>query len=864
MRIIKPMSLGLLSRNFEFRRKFHLGVSVLSFMPIGERVSLLPETAMWGFLAENLAPEIPIDAAMPKHGGEFIATAQAFAPGGKPVTSLRIGVQLGARIKTLNISGDRLWDGKYASQPQPFTKMPVDWQHAYGGKTFADNPLGIGAEAVNAAPDRLMKLPNIIEPSGEALRPAGFSGIDITWPQRARLAGTHDAAWLKDHFPGFPPDIDWRFFNIAPPDQQFTESLKGNEPYAFENLHPTRPLITGKLPSIAPRLFATRKSAEGFEEVALSLTTVWFFPHMERMVLVHHGSIQVAEEDASDIASITLGADPQGALRPAGEFAEAMRLRTEKTGAAGARAMNDAMLVPKDWLIPDPAIAAMQKLLEGEGLRLARIRPRLEREREKLGQKITAEGMEPELPPLPPEEKVPSLEELPAYIEQLQAQGKARQLEAEAKFAEAEADLKTRGVDTSLLAANRNAKPKGPPAFSASSMTAELQKMADQFRERGIPAATLEARLADPAAAAELLKAQADIRNGYRLIAHRQSRADAASPARTAEIRDWLTGKSNPGQGAETYDLHGADLSGLDLSGKNLAGVCLDGATLTGANLSRARLTHAVLSHADLRGCNFDGAELSGANLGKADLRQSSFRGTILKKTILSGADLTGANFEAADLEAADLGEAKFLGSSFAKASAPGLVLMKTSLRDWRAPGIMLHKATFIEVDFSGAMLAHAVITGCSFLNCTLEGVNLSGATLTKSCFVSGSSVQSVQFSGADLTTVNFRDTAMAHCDFTRATLLGADLSGADLSHCIFTRAHAATARFTAANLQHASLLHGNFSNADFARADFRGSNLTGANFYEANIARAKFDTSTQRTGLQMVRMRYQPVLTPS
>jgi len=865
MRVVKPMALSVLSRPFEFRRKFHLGVAVMAFVPVQDEPALLAETGMWAFLAEHLPPDIPVDTGMPKRGAEFIAAATAYAPGGRAVESLRAGIQLGSCIKTLNVIGDRVWDGRQASPPAPFVSMPIEWARAYGGKNFPENPAGRAADMQAASPDAPVPLPNVVYPGEDRPRPAGFGAIDLTWPQRARLAGTHDDQWLREDFPGFAKDIDWRFFNIAPADQQFPASLTGTESYAFENLHPEHKLITGRLPGIAPRLFVTRKNMPGFEEIPLALTTVWFFPAQSRMVLIHHGAADVAEEDASDITHLVAGADPQGSLRPAGAFEEAMRLRTEKSAASAARAMDDGMLVPKDWVVPDPAIAAQQAAMAGEGLAQSRILPRMAREREKMAEKLAAKGLDPEkhLPPLPEAEPPPAPEDLPAFIAKKQQDAEAAKIHAQEEIAKGEAKLAALGIDTSANKAKREAKPKGPPAFTAAGARRRLEAQAARLRELGVDASQAEARLADPDVQAEWARTEAALRAAYRLGAHHQDKADSAAAARNEEIRDWLTGKSSPPPDADIYDLHGLDLAWTNLTGKHLANLTLDGANLTGTNFSRARFNNSVLAHAILRLCKFDGADLSGANLGRAQAQDASFRHAVLKKTIFSGADLSNANFEHADLEGVDFSDAILAGARFDNASAPGLLLMKTSLREWRAPGITLDKATFIEVDFSGAFLAGAVLNGVSFLNCRLEGVNFSGARLTKSCFVNNCTVESVQFAGADLSFVNFRDTAMSNCEFTEANLTGADFSGADLTGALLPRVNATDARFTAAILRAARLTHGNFMGADLARADLRGADLTDGGFVGANLARAKLDTETRRTGMQMTRMRYLPFHQP-
>ena len=262
MRVVKPMALGLLSRSFEHGHCFHLGLSVLCFVPLGAQPMLYAETAMWNFLPAVLPPELAIDAAIPKSGSEFLVVGSAFAPGGAPVPALRASVRLGNRSKSLNVFGDRHWlAGDRPSQPVPFASMPLDWAHAYGGPGDADNPPGKGTQPIDTPDGRRMPLPNIVDPAQGAAayrRAAGFGPRDVTWRPRAQLAGTHDDRWLQDDFPGFPRDIDWRFFNLAPEDQQFPHPLLGDEPYALENLHPHHPLLEGRLPGIAPRAFVVR------------------------------------------------------------------------------------------------------------------------------------------------------------------------------------------------------------------------------------------------------------------------------------------------------------------------------------------------------------------------------------------------------------------------------------------------------------------------------------------------------------------------------------------------------------------------------------------------------------------------------
>jgi hypothetical protein len=382
VRVIKPETLSLLTRPFEFRREFWLGVAVLAFVPIGDTPVLLPEAAMWPFLSEELPPDLPLDAAIPKVRAEFLAVAHCQAPDAVAAPLVRTGIQLGPLIKLLDVHGDRMLDQRTRgiSKAVPFEHMPIDWSHAYGGPGFADNPLGKSLLATDA-PTGTVPVHNILNPRlgrDGARMPVSYGPVDQAWPSRARFAGTYDDAWLKQDFPGFARDIDWRFFNAASADQWLSEPLKGDETCAFKNLHPEQKLLKGRLPGMAPRLFLVRKSDAGsFEEVPLSLTTVWFFPHRERMALVHHGRARIAQEDASDIARVVIGADLLNALRPADEFRAVMVKRADTKGRA-AHALRDADLVPVQ-LLP-PAATGPVAEPEGPGRAVARARKRAERE----------------------------------------------------------------------------------------------------------------------------------------------------------------------------------------------------------------------------------------------------------------------------------------------------------------------------------------------------------------------------------------------------------------------------------------------------------------------------------------------------
>ena len=869
MKIIKPGCLSLLTRPYEFRRQFGLGIAVIAFLPVGDEPSLLPEPAMWPFLAEELPPDHALDAAIPKVQAEFLAMAHAFAPDGMPSAQVTTGIRLGETVKTLDVFPDRRRDrnGALVEDPTPFTAMKLDWSRAYGGPDIAGNPLGLGSVPLPGAAEAVFPVPNILNIKlGRAAltTPVGYGPVDQTWPLRAKMAGTYGDLWLKEDFPGFPRDIDWRYFNLASSDQWLKDGLNGDEEYAFKNLHPMRPLLRGRLPGLAPRVFLVRKTiAASFEEIVLSLTTVWFFPHRERILLIWHGTGTIAEEDGSDVARVVLGADRMNALRPAADFHAVMVQRADTANGA-LYALRDEQLVPAEWIRRDPALALPDLETSPLGQILNRQRRKAERERQKIISDLEVQGLDPAryVPPLPPPPKMPTLEELPEFVAALQKEAEAEKAKAEAVIAEQKAEatrqLVAAGLTEKEVQKKLGAKAGGPPAFSAAATLADMARQVTAMRVLGQLTFELEEKLTSPVLAAQFAHAEAAIRDGYRMGAHHQGPANAATPEQSAKIRASLAGDSAAARAL--YDLHGADLSGMDLSGVDLSGVCLDGAILTGIRFAGAKLVNAVLAHADMTGCILDGADLSGASLGKARLAGASLRGANMKKAVLAGADLTDACLSGADLEDADLMETIVVNADFSNVHAPGILMLKLSLAGFFAPGTNFDKAKFIECDLSKAYFAGASLHRAAFVETCLDGADLEGARLEKAVFVKQSKLDGARLRGADLTGVNLREISMIRADLDGAIATGADFSGADMRGVYMPRVMADNARFVATNLNGANLHGGSYARADFSRADLRGADLSGISVYEANLPRVKLDPNTRRAGMFRTRMRYLPL----
>ncbi len=874
MKVIKPQKLGVLTRTFEHGGRCHFTVSVLVFFPFDAPHALLSEIDLWKFLPKELGQEGAVDDAMPKPHGEVLVTGRAF-PVRSPQPACTVRVQIGAIDKTLRVVGDRVW-GKddIPTSPEPFTDLPLTYDRSFGGEGYPMNPTGRGAVSLPGPRGPVRPLPNIEDPrhlvrspKDRPVLPAGLGPYEFTWPQRFAKAGTYDTAWLKTRFPGLADDVDLTMFNTAPADQWLQGYFVGDERFVLEHLHPSRPVLEGRLPGVSTRVFVNRRtpSGERFSEVSTRLDTVRFFPHAERGVLVYRGVTQVAEDDADDVLQLVVACEDLGAPRAVSHYEDVFRARMDRQKGV-LLALRDSDLMPpaRDGDIPppaepDPLVAAVAT----EGLLRQNLRRRAEREHEKLVERVQDAGLDPavHVAPLPPEPPPPDLENLTATVEQAQAQAAEARSEAENRKAQAEAQMREvceqHGMDYEKLVAQAREGSGGPPKFSAETELAKLHALAEQSRAAGGTSPELEALAADPTLAQRLREGEQKLRESYRRFAQYFPAAarltgDASTRLREEVLRAIAAGESLAGR-----DLTGVDLTDCNLSGADFHDALMESAVLAYCDLRNANLSGAVLARADISYARLHGTNLEGANLGGARLCHSWLGGsTRLAGATLAKADISHAVLTGADLTGADFLEAVFIGANLADVVAPKVLFYKPDFT-----GVI-----FARADLGGATVIEAKLTGTDFTNAKLEGAVFVTAVGERPVFheawlknlrvVQDSSLEHADFRGAVLTSANLRGTLLSGSDFTAASLRGVDFSNCKLSAARFVGADAREARFVRADLTDAVFTHADLLSADFQKARLGGADFSSASLYRADLARARMDDRTKLDGANVKHVR--------
>ncbi len=270
---------------------------------------------------------------------DVVLNGHAYSPKQQPCQKLIVGLKVGDVRKEVYVVGDRNViyvsgsDPKF-SDPEPFTKMELKYERAYGGiDVFSDsknsyaygrNPVGRGFVVKNAKEclDRL-KLPNLEDPKDRLTPerlcvgdfqqgwtkqpvPCSLGWYPKTWLPRAAFAGVmpgdrkfeqemrsvyaklipaeHQAAYQKTNL----PDMDFRFFNGASIGLS-VPYLHGGETVVADFLT-EEPRFQFQLPKERPTI--SIDIGEGAQEPSVALHTVMIHMDQRQLDLVWRGAIE--------------------------------------------------------------------------------------------------------------------------------------------------------------------------------------------------------------------------------------------------------------------------------------------------------------------------------------------------------------------------------------------------------------------------------------------------------------------------------------------------------------------------------------------------------------------------------------------
>lgn len=814
MKIVKPLAISPLTRVYRMHGREHLGVAALLIATLGDEPKLLAESALWRLAGDELRG-YPLDMALPKACPEFLVSGYAYGKYASDphACACEVGVRIAGLEKRLRVCGDRQWAGARITAPRPFERLPIDWDLAYGGAGCADNPRGRGAHAREGAPRDLPNVEYAHSPmrfAHEQPAPAGFCPVDAAWPARAGLYGALDRQWQEEDCPGFPRTLDPRYFNIAPADQQLPElrAFPDGARYELTHMHPDHATLAGNLPALRARSFVVRRGSDAPEEMPMRLTTAWFVPHRERVILIYHGVTPVRAFDASDVQTVLFGAEASGHARPADWYRQVIEWRTRDDRAA-LYALRDRDLLPEHALAPEAAATPEP--------------PQQSAKQRQLRERLSVF-------PDAPRAQTPAPDRLAEFVEQQQALADEKRAALEA--------MRRELATSEVFSVGRR---RGPPGRIAPADE-------EPARHAGASAESPDIRA---------LERDADerLRGLYQQCAQHQDAPARLHGAAARARRECVASAAAAGQSLQGADLTGADLSGMDLRGARLAGAMLENADLSDADLTGADLSRTVLVRADLTRAKLVDARLTAANLSLAHCERTDFSGSDLSDGIFeqvhlrdcrfNGSVLASTRFDACRFDAVDFGRATLRELIFIEQSFSGVSFSDATIRK-----MLLMRCAFADVRFSAAS-----IDGFGIVDTQASGqLRFDRASVNKACFVGRCDIGRADFSFATLTEVNFRETQLVeanfggarigNCDFTDACLRAADLRGAKAEGSPFVRAD-----LTRADLRDTDLIAAYLRGAKLDGADLRRANL-----FRANLSQILTDADTRWQGAYLNR----------
>ncbi|NEX17096.1 MAG: hypothetical protein C1943_10805 [Halochromatium sp.] len=336
MKIFKQKQQSIIPRPFLVQGRDRLAVGILVFFDLDDPQNPLSEQDLWKAVPKQLGTQATLDQGLPKPRGEALVFGSYFAPRGTRRQASTVAVRVGPIEKRLDVFGDRFWEAGRITRPLDFQEMPLRWERAFGGAGDPRNPLGKGLKPILGPGNHLFHpLPNLELPAqtigspGDRPEPAGLGALDSQWSPRAEKRGTYDARWKRERWPGYPDDMDWSVFNLAPSDQQLKGFFQGGEPLRIAGMHPDRALIESRLPAIRMRCFVTLngeyrphvfpsgplpssqvRETDEFREVPTHLETVWLFPGIMRGLVLFRGVTDIADDEMADVLRILVRPEP--------------------------------------------------------------------------------------------------------------------------------------------------------------------------------------------------------------------------------------------------------------------------------------------------------------------------------------------------------------------------------------------------------------------------------------------------------------------------------------------------------------------------------------------------------------------------
>jgi hypothetical protein len=277
------------------------------------------------------APAFEADFVPLKPHCDVIVVGHAHAPSDRPVERMTAGIRLGTWQKLISVVGPRRWERRAASTSasaiQPFLKLGLGYEGAFGGTTFhpdgrevlsayLPNPVGLGyfesEDLSEQQPLPWIEAQNeaVTKPDGRYV-PMSLGVLPRNSESRVKFAGTYDATWRKEQFPDLPLDFDPRYFQSAASDQWIAPPVGGEEVVLLNLSHASMSggtPVRFQLPDLALPMTAIQRDGTK-QAMPVMVDTLLFEPDQNRYSVVWRAHVRLPRDETS-VTDIQIGSPP--------------------------------------------------------------------------------------------------------------------------------------------------------------------------------------------------------------------------------------------------------------------------------------------------------------------------------------------------------------------------------------------------------------------------------------------------------------------------------------------------------------------------------------------------------------------------
>ncbi len=849
MKTIKPLRASVLTRPYQWRGQVRLGVGIYILVRQHEDGWVLEsDQTLWSEVLPSLDSEGMLDQVMIKAHPEYLVSGFAYSAHQARRDACMVSVEIGDLKKDILVTGDRYWVGSSISKARDFERIAVNWNNAYGGASHDKNKVGKGLDEIEIGGTKAVPLPNVENPLNQIASksdkppPASFGPIGPTHPDRFCLQGTYSDEWFKYDFPGFLPDMNPKIFNMALDDQHWKtrQQLPLGEPFKVWNMHPEKHCWQGLLPDLRARAFIAKdfNGVQLTEVTDIAASTVWLLPERESLILMFHGSIEIEDEDADDIAVIMGALEWTGQPRSMDHYQRMFELRSDPENALD-HISNDSQLTPENLLRP----LDEEKDYSPDKSKLSQRIDRYLEVQEQQTSRILQEYGVPEdsinyefVGPLQDLARM-SGSEMQAYIqknrddanEQLKsviAQMKESNQHPAPLFDDIEKIINLEGQEDPKI------QQVGPPDLSAFDQNAASKGSVDTQNDAQIQTQS------------QRLKGYA--RKGYFYTARYQLPAPRLAQDRNQVLREEVVRRYE-----ENKDLTCMDLTGIDLSGLHLIDANFSESFLENSLFFKTRLEGANFSDAVLTRCKFDDAIVERTDFSKCNLADARIVRSALKDCTFTETDIEGASFEHSTLYNCQLARLMPDGFNWTAAKFENCFFDMCILSEGRITKShflrsKMNKVAFVETELSESAFENSELTDTSFSIAEFTDCEFRASTLKNVLFEENSSLIDTRFLASFLHECNFMDSNLDSIQFYKCNLIGSDFTKAVLHHCNFDKAIARDAIFYKADLTGSSFRHANLIQATLEKANLSDCDFSHATLFRTNVSKVKISPETR------------------